>query len=128
MASLPPEPAEGCTLRLEIQPRGQAPRRLERKFDGDDTGEIVLRWLAAEGCADDAAIDNLLLLGAVHFQLGRWEDCARHTLRCIKRAPGVAESYSNLANALKELGDPRGVDAARVVALAAVRGRQEEEC
>ena len=52
MASLPPEPAEGCTLRLEIQPRGQAPRRLARKFDGDDTGEIVLRWLAAEGCAD----------------------------------------------------------------------------
>ncbi|KAK7235745.1 protein N-acetylglucosaminyltransferase [Aureococcus anophagefferens] len=50
--------------------------------------------------------ERLLLLGAVHFQLGRWEDCARHTLRCIKRAPGVAESYSNLANALKELGDP----------------------
>ena len=38
MASLPPEPAEGCTLRLEIQPRNEAPRRLERKFDGDDTG------------------------------------------------------------------------------------------
>ena len=52
MASLPPEPAEGCTLRVEIQPRNEAPRRLERKFDGDDTGEMVLRWLAAEGCAD----------------------------------------------------------------------------
>ena len=52
MAALPPEPREGCTLRLEIQPRNEAPRRLERKFDGDDTGAMVLRWLAAEGCAD----------------------------------------------------------------------------
>ena len=41
MAALPPEPREGCTLRLEIQPRNQAPRRLERKFDGDDTGENI---------------------------------------------------------------------------------------
>ena len=47
MASLPPEPAEGCTLRVIIEPR-TAPRRLERKFDGDDTGAMVLRWLAAE--------------------------------------------------------------------------------
>ena len=52
MASLPPEPTEGCTLRVEVQPRNQAPRRLQRIFDGDDTGEMVLRWLAAEGCAD----------------------------------------------------------------------------
>lgn len=78
----------------------------------------ALACCQAAGCADDDAIDSLLLLGAVHFQLGRWEDCARHTLRCIKRAPGVAESYSNLANALKELGDPRGAKRLYLKAIA----------
>ncbi|KAH8071879.1 protein N-acetylglucosaminyltransferase [Aureococcus anophagefferens] len=76
----------------------------------------ALACCQAAGCADDDAIDSLLLLGAVHFQLGRWEDCARHTLRCIKRAPGVAEvaldiepnfpdACNNLGNALREHGD-----------------------
>lgn len=53
MAALPPEPAEGCTLRVEVQARGAAPRHLQRIFDGDDTGAVVLRWLEGEGCTFD---------------------------------------------------------------------------
>ena len=64
--------------------------------------------VAAKVDCEDMEIDDLLLFGAIHFQLGEWEDCARHTLACIKREPAFAESYSNLANALKELGDARG--------------------
>ena len=80
MAALPPEPREGCTLRLEIQPRGQAPRRLVRKFDGDDTGEIVLRWLAAEGCAD-CFQDWRLYRVDVHPEVVIQETFARQTLQ-----------------------------------------------
>ena len=88
MASLPPEPSEGCTLRLEIQPRGQAPRRLERKFDGDDTGALVLRWLATEGCAD-CFQDWRLYRVDVHPEVVIQETFARQTLQSLGLWPSA---------------------------------------
>ena len=49
--------------------------------------------------------DNLLLLGAIHFQLRNFSECVFYNQQCIRVDPSFAEAYSNLGNALKELGD-----------------------
>ena len=49
--------------------------------------------------------DNLLLLGAIHFQLRNFSESIFYNQQCIRVDPSFAESYSNLGNALKELGD-----------------------
>ncbi|CEG49920.1 probable udp-n-acetylglucosamine--peptide n-acetylglucosaminyltransferase sec-like [Plasmopara halstedii] len=50
----------------------------------------------------------LLLLGALHFQLGNFSHCIAYNQQCIRLAPTFAEAYGNLGNALKELGDLSG--------------------
>ena len=69
-----------------------------------------------------ARTDNLLLLGAINFQLRNFSEAIfynqqvylcifRHcygSAQAIRIEPQMAEAYSNLANALKELGDVRG--------------------
>lgn len=52
--------------------------------------------------------ENLLLLGAVHFQLRNFSECIFYNQQCIRVDPDFAEAYSNLGNALKELGDLQG--------------------
>ena len=49
--------------------------------------------------------DNLLLLGAIHFQLRNYSESVFYNQQCIRVDPNFAEAYSNLGNALKELGD-----------------------
>lgn len=49
--------------------------------------------------------DNLLLLGAIHFQLRNYSESIFYNQQCIRVDPNYAECYSNLGNALKELGD-----------------------
>lgn len=49
--------------------------------------------------------DNLLLLGAIHFQLRHFSESIFYNQQCLHVDPGFAESYSNLGNSLKELGD-----------------------
>lgn len=49
--------------------------------------------------------DNLLLLGAIHFQLRNFSECIFYNQQCIRVDPTYAEAFSNLGNALKELGD-----------------------
>ena len=51
--------------------------------------------------------DNLLLFGALHFQLRNFSECVFYNQQCIRVDPSFAEAYSNLGNALKELGDIR---------------------
>lgn len=52
--------------------------------------------------------DNLLLLGAVHFQLRNYSECIFYNQQAIRIDPNFAEAYGNLGNALKELGDIDG--------------------
>lgn len=52
--------------------------------------------------------DNLLLLGALHFQLGNLSESIFYNQQCIRVDPNFAEAYGNLGNALKELGDVLG--------------------
>lgn len=49
--------------------------------------------------------DNLLLLGAIHFQLRNFSESIFYNQQCVRVDPNFAEGYSNLGNALKELGD-----------------------
>ena len=49
--------------------------------------------------------ENLLLLGALHFQLRNFSESIFFNQQCIKCDPNLAEAYSNLGNSLKELGD-----------------------
>ncbi|CAH0473103.1 unnamed protein product [Peronospora belbahrii] len=58
--------------------------------------------------SDAYRIDNLLLLGALHFQLGNLSESIFYNQQCIRVAPAFAEAYGNLGNALKELGDLSG--------------------
>ncbi|KAI9914899.1 hypothetical protein PsorP6_007576 [Peronosclerospora sorghi] len=52
--------------------------------------------------------DNLLLLGALHFQLGNLSESIFYNQQCIRIAPNFAEAYGNLGSALKEFGDLTG--------------------
>jgi tetratricopeptide (TPR) repeat protein len=51
---------------------------------------------------------NLLLLGAIHFQLRNFSESIFYNQQCIRVDANFAEAYSNLGNALKELGDLKG--------------------
>uniref|UniRef100_M4BYK0 Probable UDP-N-acetylglucosamine--peptide N-acetylglucosaminyltransferase SPINDLY n=1 Tax=Hyaloperonospora arabidopsidis (strain Emoy2) TaxID=559515 RepID=M4BYK0_HYAAE len=55
--------------------------------------------------SDTHRLDTLLLLGALHFQLGNISESMFYNQQCILVAPDFAEAYGNLGNALKELGD-----------------------
>ncbi len=57
---------------------------------------------------DAYRLDNLLLLGAVHFQLRNYSESVFYNQQSIRVDPHFAEAYSNLGNALKELGDLKG--------------------
>jgi tetratricopeptide (TPR) repeat protein len=47
--------------------------------------------------------DNLLLLGAVHFQLRNFSESIFYSQQCIRVEPVCAEAFSNLGNSLKEV-------------------------
>ena len=69
------------------------------------------RYKDALDCCDQAyeadafRTDNLLLTGAIHFQLRNYSESIFYNQQCIRVDPNFAEGYSNLGNALKELGD-----------------------
>ncbi|RHY66601.1 hypothetical protein DYB38_009598, partial [Aphanomyces astaci] len=58
--------------------------------------------------ADAARTDNLLLLGALHFQLRNFSEAIFYNQQCIRIDPHFAEAFGNLGNALKEIGDSQG--------------------
>ena len=58
--------------------------------------------------ADAYRTENLLLLGALHFQMRNFSESIFYNQQCIRVDPNFAEAYSNLGNALKELGDLKG--------------------
>lgn len=58
--------------------------------------------------SDAFRTDNLLLLGALHFQLGNLSESIFYNQQCLRVDPNFAEAYGNLGNALKELGDLSG--------------------
>lgn len=49
--------------------------------------------------------DVLLLIGAIYYQLGNYEQCIAFNDRCILLDPHMAEAHANLANALQQLGN-----------------------
>ena len=46
----------------------------------------------------------LLLIGAIYYQLGEYEQCIAFNDRCILLDPHMAEAHANLANGLQQLG------------------------
>ncbi len=58
--------------------------------------------------SDAYRTDNLLLLGAIQFQLRNFSESIFYNQQCIRVDENFAEAYSNLGNALKELGDLKG--------------------
>jgi hypothetical protein len=50
---------------------------------------------------DAARPDNLLLLGALHFQLRNFSEAIFYSQQAVRVDPTFAEAYSNLGNALK---------------------------
>ncbi|KAF0690274.1 Aste57867_18300 [Aphanomyces stellatus] len=58
--------------------------------------------------ADASRTDNLLLLGALHFQLRNFSEAIFYNQQCIRIEPHFAEAFGNLGNALKEIGDGQG--------------------
>jgi protein O-GlcNAc transferase len=62
--------------------------------------------------------DNLLLLSAIHFQLKNFPEAIFFSQQAIRIDPNCAEAYSNMGNAVKELGD---LDAAIQFYLQAVK-------
>lgn len=65
----------------------------------------ALNWCEQVYEMDAFRTENLLLLGAIHFQLRNFSECIFYNQQCIRVDASFAESYSNLGNALKELCD-----------------------
>ena len=80
----------------------------EKIYDsaGGQTGEGAAGLIANIGGTHRT--DNLLLMGAAHFQLRNFSESVFYNQQCIRVDPTFAEAYSNLGNALKELGDLKG--------------------
>ena len=49
--------------------------------------------------------DLLLLIGAIYYQLGNYQECIAFNDRCILLDAQMAEAHANLANALQQLGN-----------------------
>jgi tetratricopeptide (TPR) repeat protein len=49
--------------------------------------------------------ENLLLLGAIHFQLHSFSESIFFSQQAIRVDPNCGEAYSNMGNSFKELGD-----------------------
>ncbi|XP_010239774.1 probable UDP-N-acetylglucosamine--peptide N-acetylglucosaminyltransferase SEC isoform X2 [Brachypodium distachyon] len=64
--------------------------------------------------------DNLLLLGAIYFQLRDYDLCISKNEEALAVDPGFAECYGNMANAWKEKGD---IDLAICYYLTAIKIR-----
>lgn len=57
--------------------------------------------------AREVNVDNLLLLGAVQFQLQNFAEAIFYCQQCIRISP-IPQAYNVLGNALKEVGDVHG--------------------
>lgn len=57
--------------------------------------------------AREVNIGNLLLLGAVHFQLQNFAEAVFYCQQCIRISP-IPQAYNVLGNSLKEVGDVHG--------------------
>ena len=69
---------------------------------------------------DATWLDNLLLLGAIHLQLHNHSESIFYNQQAIRVDPEFAEAFSNLGNALKELGDLEGSIQVRTLLSAAL--------
>jgi protein O-GlcNAc transferase len=49
--------------------------------------------------------DNLLLIGAIYYQLQEYDMCIARNEEALRIQPQFAECYGNMANAWKEKGD-----------------------
>mmetsp|Transcript_12973 Transcript_12973/g.19544 ORF Transcript_12973/g.19544 Transcript_12973/m.19544 type:complete len:972 (-) Transcript_12973:253-3168(-) len=80
---------------------------LERAHRMYNAGQYKEALVSCEESYDIDAFrtDNLLLLGAIHFQLRNFSESIFYNQQCIRVDPSYAEAFSNLGNALKELGD-----------------------
>jgi tetratricopeptide (TPR) repeat protein len=65
------------------------------------TVEICERIYFTEACRSD----NLLLLGAAHFQLRNFPESIFFCQQTVRVDSNCAEAYSNMGNAFKEMGD-----------------------
>jgi tetratricopeptide (TPR) repeat protein len=80
---------------------------LERAYGHYNAGQYKEALACCEESYEIDAFrtDNLLLLGAIHFQLRNFSESIFYNQQCIRVDPSHAESFSNMGNALKELGD-----------------------
>jgi protein O-GlcNAc transferase len=85
-------------------------RQIQQAYQQHDSGQYAQAREACESiyARDAYRTDNLLLLGAIHFQLRNFSESIFYNQQCIRIDPDFAEAYSNLGNALKELGDIDG--------------------
>ena len=95
---LPPRPTKGSDGALEL---AQSHFTAGRLREAREACEALYQ-------TDACRTDNLLLLGAVHFQLRNFSESIFYNQQAIRVDPDFAEAYSNLGNALKELGDLDG--------------------
>lgn len=79
-----------------------------RKLYNNGNYKDALAMCEAVYTADAYRVDNLLLIGALHYQLRNLSEAIFYNQQCIRVDPNFAEAYSNLGNALKELGDING--------------------
>ena len=91
-----------------VRQRGEAVSvMLQKALHLYDGGHYIEALEACENVyeADAFRTDNLLLIGAVHFQMRNFSEAIFYSQQCVRVDPNFAEGYSNLGNALKELGD-----------------------
>ena len=100
-------PSGVLTLPKKILSGEKMKQMLEKSHAKYSTGQYTDALEICDIIYDNEAYrtENLLLMGAIHFQLRNFSESIFYTQQCIKVDPNLAEAYSNLGNSLKELGD-----------------------
>lgn len=98
---------EALTLDKGIPNEGKIEHTMQLCRELYATGQYSEALRSAEMVyeADAFRPENLLMLGAIHFQLRNFSESIFYNQQCIRVDPACAESYNNLGNALRELGD-----------------------
>ena len=95
------------TLRIAKKGEQKIHNLLQRAHKMYNAGQYKQALICCEDAYEIDAFrtDNLLLLGSIHFQLRNFSESIFYNQQCIRVDPSFSEAFSNLGNALKELGD-----------------------
>ena len=106
--AMSPPPLPGRTSKRASEERAAELISLAHTQYAQGDYDAALATCEAVYETDAWRLDNLLLLGAVHFELKNFSESIFYNQQAIRIDSSGAEFYANLGNSLRELGDVDG--------------------